>query len=225
MSLTRLIPMPNGLRSFLQLQRGMLFQYGWLRSLRSGKPVDRHGRPVPWFSQPAIDFLSQFDYREKDVFEWGAGHSTLFWAARCRSVVSIENNPEWAAYLKDLVPSNVELIASAPDNESYVGRIRGRGKFHIIVIDGTGYGRMPGAAEALDHLADGGMIILDDSDMLLQTTRFLRERLTQIDFTGFRPGSGHAYATSIFFRTLDFKPLGVQPVLSSAQPNKPWQPE
>ena len=51
----------NKIRSFLQFQRGILFQYGWLRAWRAGRPVDARGDPLPWITYLAIDFLAQFD--------------------------------------------------------------------------------------------------------------------------------------------------------------------
>lgn len=44
--------------------------------------VDRDGNPLPWYTYPAIEYLSQFDYGEKTIFEFGCGYSSLFWAER-----------------------------------------------------------------------------------------------------------------------------------------------
>ena len=41
--------------------------------------VDRDGNPLPWYTYPAIEYLSQFDYGEKTIFEFGCGYSSLFW--------------------------------------------------------------------------------------------------------------------------------------------------
>lgn len=224
MNLTRFIPLPTKIRNFLQLQRGILVQYGWLKSSRANKPVDGKGNPVPWFTYPAIDFLTQFDFSDRTVFEWGAGQSTLFWSTHAKSVVSIENNPEWADYLQPLLSENCELILSTPDNDTYVNQIERYGKFDVIVIDGTDYGRPPGARLSVKHLNNGGWVILDNSDQCLQSARILRESgLVEIDFTGFSPGGGYAHTTSIFFRgTHLFNSLNGQPVRSVAQPNPPW---
>ncbi len=79
----------NRLRVILQYLRGNLFQYGWLRALRDGRPIDANGQPLPWLTYPCIDFLRSLDLRDKSVFEWGCGHSTLFFAERANRVVSI----------------------------------------------------------------------------------------------------------------------------------------
>src|SRR5678816_686272 len=50
---------------------------------------------IPWFSYAAIDFLDDFLRSDMNVCEYGSGGSTLFFAGRVRSVVSIEDNANW----------------------------------------------------------------------------------------------------------------------------------
>jgi hypothetical protein len=217
---------PHKVRILSQFLYGALYEYGWLHSLKEGKPVDRLGGALPWFSYPCIDFLKQLDYREKSIFEWGAGHSTLFWSARAKRVVSIEHDPDWYAYLRPLLADNCELFLSTIDNEVYVDKIRDYPEgFDVIVIDGTYLGRVAGSKIAREHLKEGGFVILDNSDQSLQSARVLRDAgLLQVDFTGFCPGNGYAQTTSIFFdRNYYFHTTDeVQPHQSPAQPNPPW---
>jgi hypothetical protein len=214
------------LRVVSQFLYGVLHQYGWLRSLKTGKPVDQAGNPIPWFSYPCIDFLRQLDFRDKTVFEWGAGQSTLFWSTRAKRVVSVEHDEKWCSYLRPLLPENCELVVSAPENEFYVSQIQKYPDgFDVIVIDGTDYGRPPGSMIAPKHLKKGGFIILDNADQCLKSARILRDAgLIQVDFTGFCPGNGYAQTTSLFLdREYSFRPVdGVQPLRSPAQPNPPW---
>ena len=65
------------------------------RSIDEKVCIDRDGNPIPWYTFPAIEYLSQFDYGQKQVFEYGCGSSSHFWAARAKYVVSIEDNPKW----------------------------------------------------------------------------------------------------------------------------------
>src|SRR5689334_2540583 len=44
-------------RVFAQMQHGLLFQYGWLKSWWQSKPVDANGHPLPWLTYPAIDSI------------------------------------------------------------------------------------------------------------------------------------------------------------------------
>lgn len=215
------------LRVFLQLQRSILIRYGWLRALRTGRPVDHNGDPLPWITYPAIDFLAQFDFSGTAVFEWGSGFSTLWWSKRCRRVITVETNEAWVPYISPMLPENVTLLTPEFNIESEAGSIDGKvGPFDVIVIDNNGPFRWRCAEKALPHLAEGGFILLDNSDQCLRTTAILRSAgLTQIDFTGFAPGAGYAQSTSLFFFERIKFPLrfGEAPLRSAAQPNPPWE--
>lgn len=214
-------------RVFMQLQRGMLLKYGWLKALRTGRPVDANGDPLPWITYPAIDFLSQFDFSEADVFEWGSGFSTIWWAKRCSRITTVETSATWIPYIRALLPEKVELLtpAFASDLEAAALVEHRIAQFDVIVIDNNGPFRRHCAQVAPERLSPGGMIILDNSDQCLEAAAALRKQgLTQIDFTGFIPGGGYAHTTSIFFmNSLRFGTLkDYQPERSLAQPNMPW---
>jgi hypothetical protein len=218
----------NRLRLVAQIQRGLLLQYGWLRSWWEGRPVDASGAPLPWLSYPAIDFLSQFDFSDAAVFEWGSGFSTLWWARRCRYIASVESNQQWIPYIKTLLPDTVELIVTPLDVDAEVAVFeKGPGaEYDVIVIDNYGTFRWRCADAAVKKLALGGMIVLDNSEQCLKACEVLRSHgLVQIDFTGFSPSNGYTQTTSIFFRGfLKFKPRhNYQPHRGPAQPNRPWQ--
>ena len=92
-------------------------------------------------------------------------------------------------------------------------------KYDVIVIDGKR--RAECAATAVKCLAEGGMIILDDSDRINTSLEYanavktLREaNLLQVDFYGFCPMNNYTKTTSVFFsRDFDFQSLyTVQPI-------------
>ncbi len=213
-------------RGLLQLGNAMLFEYGWLRSRRQGKPVDADGNPLPWITYPCIDFLKQFDYKDKSVFEWGAGQSTLFWAARAMTVISVEADPIWFEMLKNSAPQNCEIWLRKRELGPYVSAIaQSQDKFDVISIDGPGDFRPACSEAAVKHLRSGGFVILDNSDQSLKSAKILRNSgLLQVDFTGFVPGLGYPHTTSIFFdRAYSFQTIsGIQPERSVGQPNLPW---
>jgi hypothetical protein len=215
-------------RVLVQIQRGLLLQYGWLRAWWQNRPVDAAGEPLPWITYPAIDFLSQFDFTDASVFEWGSGFSTLWWARRCRQLASVESNPAWIPYIKPMLPESVDLLVTPLDVDAEIGAlIHHHTVLHdVFVIDNHGPFRHRCAAVAAEHLIDGGMIILDNSDQCPRACEVLRGRgFTQIDFTGFVPGNGYAHATSCFFHNrLKFTTLQKeQPRRGPAQPNLPWE--
>lgn|SRR5262249_13917201 len=214
------------LRATAAVVSHLLQDYGWLRSLREAKAVDAAGTPIPWFTYPAIDYIRQLDLSEKTIFEWGAGFSTLFWSSRAKSVTSIETDPFWYSFLKPQLGSNCELILATDEVRQYSSLIYNKNEFDVIVIDGTGESRKACCAAALRNLRPGGLIILDNSDLLLASSQILRDGgLIQVDFTGFAPMCTHCHTTSIYFsRDFNFTPLrGYQPHKSNAQPSELWE--
>ncbi|MGH9307724.1 MAG: class I SAM-dependent methyltransferase, partial [Vicinamibacterales bacterium] len=178
--------------------------------------VDRSGRPVPWYTYPAIEYLQQFDFSQSRVFEYGSGNSTLFWTERAAQVVSVEDDERWYANIRPRLGANCTLVLE-PDLDRFVDVItRFPERFDIIVVDGPARGqtRLKCAARALECLRPGGLIILDNSDWLPRSARLLRGTgLLQVDMSGFIPLGGHTQTTSFFFdRTCELRPRdGRQP--------------
>lgn len=188
-------------------------QYGHRGSAKTGRPVDKDGYPLPWYTYPAIDYLRQLDLSQKTVFEFGGGNSSLFYASRVKKIISIDNNAEWVEVLKPQLPTNAELYFRQ-GKDAYVHSLREQSiNFDIIVIDGS-Y-RRACASEAISCLAPDGLIILDNSDWFPKTAEDLRKAdLIQIDFTGFGPVNYYTWTTSLFLqRSLRLLPLaGRQPI-------------
>ena len=90
-----------------RLQQIFFGQYGHTRRI-DGMPADGAGNFQPWLTYPLIEYLNGFDFSGKDVFEFGSGGSTLYWAARARSVYSVEFDAGWYKVLRGDVPFAVE---------------------------------------------------------------------------------------------------------------------
>lgn len=194
----------------------LLYQQGQLNSFKEGRPVDSQGAPIPWITYPALEFLSQFDYAGANIFEFGSGNSTLFWAGRARNVVSIETDKSWFETLNRDKPSNVQLF-HVEDAEQFTESILMiNHAFDVIVIDSLKY-RYGATINAIKKMTTGGIVIFDNSDWYPNSCRLLREAgLLQIDFHGFGPVNGYTWTTSIFFkerikferRESELKPVG-----------------
>src|SRR5688572_22901839 len=79
-----------GLEGPLHATLRVLREQGWLRSYRERRPVTQGGEPIPWYTYSAIDFLAERLPPDATVFEFGAGHSTLWYARRVARVVSVD---------------------------------------------------------------------------------------------------------------------------------------
>lgn len=219
---------PSTWRAPVQAARTLWFDYAHVRSAAFQRPVDAKGQPVPWYTYPAIEYLRQLDFSDKTVFEYGCGQSTLFWASAANRVVSVEEDDTWYGYLAPKLPANCELILET-DLAAYPGVIdRYPDGFDIIVVDGAARGRtrFKCSRVARQRLRPAGLIILDNSDWLPESSRLLRESgLLQVDMTGFAPGNGHTQTTSFFFDR-DFQPKpksGRLPQLGPGAADKNWE--
>jgi len=188
------------------------YGHGFVASTNLSEPKDALGNWIPLFTYPCVEYLQQFDLREKRVFEWGSGASTLHWMQRAKSVTSIENNRPWFEALSRMTNEKVRLILDETDGFPFQIRKEPE-KFDVIVIDAHGY-RYDCAVEAIEKLAAGGMIILDNSDWHPMSAGVLKKSgLIQVDFSGFKVTESHASTTSVFLqRDFDF------PTLQSRQP-------
>lgn len=157
----------------------------WLRSQFAIYDLDDLARlDVPWWTFASSDLVSAFlhDHPDARVFEWGAGSSTLWLAARAGTVVSVEHDPGWATHIASLTPQNatVRAVPAAPatgapgeihsskegahglDFARYVHAIDDEASFDVIVIDGRA--REACLPLAITHLAPGGIIVFDNVD-------------------------------------------------------------
>jgi hypothetical protein len=168
-----------------------------------GKAVDREGRPLPWYTYPAIHLLEKRLPPGSEVFEFGAGHSTYWYSAHCRRVVSVEHDPAWYDQLRGSMPTNVEL-ALERDPELYASASSRRGEqYDLVAVDGEL--RAECAADALRSLKPEGVIIWDNSDWepFLSTFPAVLEPagFRQLELRGTGPVAPITWSTSILYRS------------------------
>ena len=180
-------------------------KYGYQYSLKHKGCYDGDANPIPWYTYPAIEYLSQLDYSNKRVFEYGSGNSSLFWSKRAKEVISVESSSQWYELIKSNNKGNLSLSLKE-DVQSYSQEINNYENFDIIIIDGKW--RKECAIEAINKLNTGGMIIFDNSDRAshiqeyVDATNLLRENgFFQIDFYGFTPLNSYTACTSIYFKS------------------------
>ena len=187
-------------------------EYGFRNSYENCMSIDAENNPIPWMTYSSIFYLSQLDLSDCDIFEWGSGNSTLYFAKRAKSVTSIESNQEWYEYVLKNKPDNVDLNLVNVDNYAKIIQEK-RKTYDIISIDGDIYRRFECAYYAVDLLKKGGMIIIDNSDWLERTTAFLRDQgFIQVDFAGLGPINNYMWCTSVFLsRDFNIKNKSKQP--------------
>ncbi len=180
---------------------GPLVQDGWIRSVLEQASVDREGRPIPWITYSALDFLSSHLDRVQNVFEWGCGNGTLWWAEKADLIRAVEHDPVWLDKIRGKAPGNVELIRQDLHDGYEDALLDGDIDYDVIVIDGRR--RLNCMELAPQRLSDRGVIILDNSDreQYQPGIAALRAKgFNQVDFSGFCPIVNFKSQTSIFYR-------------------------
>ncbi len=180
--------------------RVLALDFGWKRAFMEKRPVDAKGAAIPWYTYPAVEFLRSLDLRDKRVFEFGCGNSSIFWAGRVRELVAVENDPQWAGTVRTFGLRNLTLIEE-PDRDRYTtSPNRGVAKFGSPAIDGPFRRRCVGPACRV--VKRDGMIIFDNADWYPDACAQLRAQgWFQIDFSGFGPVNPYCWTTSTFVRS------------------------
>ena len=143
---------------------------------------------IPDMTEPAIDWLNNNIKDHWNIFEWGSGASTLWFANRCNKIWSVEYFKEFylrlLTYFEDKEVENVNLEYVAPDgakDPEYIAKFSSaKGysfkafalsinkypdeMFDMIVVDGRARNKC--LHLAIPKLRSGGIIVYDDTDRL-----------------------------------------------------------
>lgn len=190
--------MPRSIICGLRAAKILLIEHGQTRRNGFGNCIDAQGKPIPWMTYPAIDFLKSYDLSSCDVFEFGSGSSTFFWAEHCRSVISVEHDQPWFEKMKDFQNDSIKIIPQY-DLKRYPEVIHDFGTFDVIIIDGAE--RILATMSSLGHVKPHSMIVVDNSEWYPNCCALLRKNgFSQYDFCGFTPLNSFTSMTSIFTR-------------------------
>ncbi len=199
-----LIKEPAVLKALLsQKHSGYLLDQGWFNSYKKREPFDKFGNPIPWMSYPSIDFLEERLKPNLNLFEYGSGNSTFYYATKVLKVTSVEHDNIWFSKIKKKLPANVELIFSKfePDKEYCKMSKNINEKFDIIIVDGVD--RNNCLKYSVEALSPSGVLILDDSERkeyFEGTEYIIKNKFKKIDFWGIAPGILFKKCTTIFYK-------------------------
>jgi len=181
-----------------------LTENGWFRSFHSKQSVDRIGQPIPWCTYPFIHFIEPRLNSQMNVFEFGCGNSTLWYASRIKTIKAVEHDDTWVKIVRPRLPDNATVVhKSLEAGDQYPTEVRSAGKlYHIVIVDGRR--RNLCARNAVDCLTPDGIIIWDNTSRVNYQPgmAFLQEQgFRRIDFWGMAPIVGELSCTSIFYRS------------------------
>jgi hypothetical protein len=179
----------------------IIFRMGYWRSILTPGSVDGKGRPQPWFSYPAIEFLKRRNLSRMDVFEFGSGFGTAWFSANANSVTTVEHQSNWRDKVEAMCAGNTD-ISLATNKADYLAAIEKKDAYHIIVVDAEH--RLECAKVSVNRLRRGGMIIVDNTESGgpgFDAAEYLEsnDNLLRVDFWGFAPCCDWYGDTTIFF--------------------------
>ena len=137
---------------------------------------EKRHKDEPWIPSKAVQALDKLLTQEMRGVEFGSGRSTVWYANRLCHLVSVEDHQEWYSVVQKQLGvdrvSNVDYVFKSSQvndkgQSEYCNFIHtfDDESLHFIVVDGKHRNRV--ATRALDKLAPGGILLLDDSERYL----------------------------------------------------------
>ena len=180
-----------------------LVEDGWYKSFNLKQSVNGNGDPIPWNTYSFIRFIEPRLKKHFNIFEYGCGNSTLWYAKRVKSIQSVEHDRNWFDSVTGKLPSNAKIIFRELSKDGAYAKeiLESNNLYHIAVIDGRD--RNNCAKYAVTKLTDDGIIIYDNTQVPEYTESIeylLNLGFKRIDFIGNLPIVAHTNTTSIFYR-------------------------
>lgn len=203
----RLFPVPYlhymVYRRLIADKSSFLYSMGWIRSIWENKPLDADGNVVPWMNVPVTKLLEERLTPDLKLFEFGSGYSTLFYAARVKSVCSVEYDKGWFDILKPQLPESVTLIFQEKDVDGkYCRSIASTGnQYDVVIVDGRD--RVNCVKQSIAALSARGIILLDDSqrDYYQDAIEFAKSHgFKSLTFEGAKVINVESCSATIFYR-------------------------
>lgn len=184
-------------------EKSYLYASGWMKSLENMTPMNTNGQPIPWMNYTIIQFLDERLDKKLKLFEFGSGYSTLYYANKVSSVVSVEYDLNWFNELQPKLPANAKIIFKENDSDGeYCRAIHSLDSlFDVIVVDGRD--RVNCVLQSIKALTSEGVIILDDSHReRYQNAIELAKRhgFKVLNLSGLKPTGRGVDTTTILYR-------------------------
>ena len=159
---------------------------------------------IPWLTFDAIREIKAHLPQCPVIFEFGSGHSTLYWAKLSASVISVEDDERWYQMLRSELTargcSSVSIVL-ASSLDDYIGVIRQCPKESqdLVLVDGA-YRRNCVEA-AIPYVKPGGLLVVDNTDWHWFKDAPLEgipPNWEKIAYRGFGPMLGHVSETTLW---------------------------
>ncbi len=192
------------------------YKTGHIRSSFTRTSVNKKGDPRPWYSLPAVYFLTQRDFSSAKVLEFGGGYSTVWWSKTAKHVTTFEEDEKWTRKILAMADQNVDAFAVPVGLKGERLRSRileqipsSKTSYDVVVVDAMH--RQTLIDLAFELCSPEGLIIVDNSEGY-DTYEITRSKdWFRVDFIGPANGVSSQHSTSFFFKN-------TCPYLSSKHP-------
>jgi predicted O-methyltransferase YrrM len=134
----------------------------------------------PWLGYRAVNRLDEIIKPDWSILEFGSGMSSLFFARRCRRLVTVESDSEWYERMQGFFAEqgfgNVDYRLRGADDYTAHADLPER-SFDLVVVDGLVRDRC--ALTALEKVKSGGYVFFDNSDVPWAEHQAARRTLTE----------------------------------------------
>jgi predicted O-methyltransferase YrrM len=178
---------------------------------------------MPLLPYSATTFLAPRVGAQSRVFEYGGGGSTVWFARRAGSVITIEHDEHWSEMIEHRLASlqvrNVSVRLIPPDVSTHSEKFRSiydegsfenyvkaiddfpDASFDVVMVDGRA--RIACLERSIGKVRPGGVLVLDDSsrDRYQEAGSMLRS-WQKHEFQGVRPTSVWTGTTSCWIRPI-----------------------
>lgn len=130
----------------------------------------------PWLTPQAVRFLEGWLQPTDKMLEFGSGRSTLWFADRVDTIVSVEHQSEWYDRVQEMIRQqgrqNVIYLKKAlegdPSEYPLVARQFEDNNLDVVLVDGRL--RDICTMESIGKLKPGGLLVLDNADVYLPSS-------------------------------------------------------
>jgi len=170
---------------------------------------------VPWWPYEASAWVAEHLPPNAQVFEYGAGGSTLWLHDQGASVTAAEHHEGWHSQLAAALPPTVTLMLRPPQPhgtltsavepgyfDAYVAAIDSQpdGGLDLVIVDGRA--RAACVRHAAPKVRPGGLLLLDDTERPRYAPACaILAGWERRDFRGLKPGLRSPAQTSVWRRS------------------------
>ena len=152
----------------------------------------------PYYTEPSLEIIDYFDFSDKSVLELGMGASTIWWSKKAKSVVAVDDNPQWynmvVEGLNEKNSHNVHAIF-AEELQYYTLPLKTMGVFDLIIVDGS-FRKECLELISKQNLSQDGMVILDNLEFMPEAIEIPLLRANEVHI--FAQPKHHYWRTAIW---------------------------